>query len=95
MSKIIDGLKQAVRYSRGDKRVGTSTIVNVPNALPSYETLVEMAKAGHGEWVNIEDMDPMSNVSGRVFATADGLVSVWCGPTNLIPAAWFYPRMQN
>lgn len=30
MSRIIESLKQAVRYARGDKSVGRSTLVRVP-----------------------------------------------------------------
>lgn len=51
-SKIITGLKQAIRYVRGDKSQGKSTIIKVMTpeerkrfeSSPQFQRIVEMAK---------------------------------------------------
>lgn len=95
MSRIIKSLKQAVRYARGDKSAAKSYTVSVPNiAFLSYETLMEMARAGQGEWVKNEDMQPWANVANRVYRTEDGIIGIRTGFAPPVKVkAWFYPRL--
>lgn len=98
MSRIISGLKQAIRYARGDKTAGKKTTVMVPGvgvAFISHATLMEMAQAGHGTWVNNEDMHPAQNVYNRVYRLRDGSMHIFYGFDGRVKdiEAWFFPRL--
>lgn len=91
MSRIINSLKQAVRYARGDKSVGRSTVVSIPRG----QTALGMAQAGAGVWVKNADMHPMTNVADRVYRKHDGTYGIFYNHDGIrmdSVDAWFFPK---
>jgi hypothetical protein len=91
MSRIIESLKQSVRYARGDKSAARSTIIRIPRG----ETALEMARAGAGTWVKNNDMHPTTNIADRVYRKHDGTLGVFYAYDGIrldFVDAWFFPN---
>ena len=90
MSRIIESLKQAVRYARGDKRAARPTVVSIPRG----QTALEMAKADAGTWVKNSDMHPGTNIADRVYRKHDGTLGIFYSHDGIrldFVDAWFFP----
>lgn len=94
MSRIIESLKQAVRYAKGDKHAGHSTVIQVR----ADDALLEKARRGEGMWIPNRDMHPTTNICDRVYRKHDGTFGIFRNFDGSVQLsfvdAWFFTEDQ-